>query len=173
MLNHRASFLIRGKMAKSTYWDSPHARIYASWMLLPSWRKLSCFARSLIVELITTHRPTSENLITLSDRQAATLLNCSRPTATKAIAMLEQFGWIEVERVGKIKGRRDKRTNAYSLTLYPKIAGDPASKAFLQYRSHNPTVKNIAINGQNQSQQRLKMLPVEKIENQKVPTLTH
>jgi hypothetical protein len=161
-------------MAKSQYWDKPHARIYAEWLLLPAWRELSCYARTLIVELLTSHRPTSPNLIALSDRQIATLLNCARGTASKAIVELEKYGWLEVERVGAMKGVRGKRASCYSLTRFPKVTGDAPTEAYLYWRPQiRSTAQNVTTNGSNQSQQRLKLLPVDENETSEISSLSH
>jgi len=141
-------------MAKSQYWDKPHARIYAEWRTLPSWQNINCFARALLVELHTAYRPTEENLIVLSDRRAATLLNCSRPTAVKALARLEECGWIEVERVGSVTGAREKRSNAYSLTAFPRYTGEAPKRAFLHWRPREATANKEATNGQKFDHQR-------------------
>jgi Transcriptional regulators len=114
--------------------DKPHARIYAEWMLLPAWRTLDCHARALIVELLTRYRPTDENHIILSDRKAATMLNCARPTAAKAIAQLVERGWLEIERVGSMKGPRCKRGSAYALTAQPAHPGLRAELTFMNWQ---------------------------------------
>ena len=141
-------------MAKSIYWDKPHARIYAEWRGLPAWKMMNCFARALLVELHASYRPTEENIITLSDRRAATLINCSRPTAVKAIARLEECGWLEVERVGGMTGAREKRTNAYSLTAFPRYIGESPKRVFLHWRPQGSTANKKATNGQDLSHQR-------------------
>ena len=152
-------------MAKSQYWDKPHARIYAEWRTLPAWKMMNCFARSLIVELHTAYRPTEENLIVLSDRRAASLINCSRPTAVKAVAKLEECGWLEVERVGRMTGAKEKRSNAYSLTAFPRYIGEAPKKAFLHWRPFNATANKQATNGQYLSQQRPINEPSEDFES--------
>jgi hypothetical protein len=137
-------------MAKSTYWDKPHARIYAEWLTIPAWKELTCYARALLIELLTKHRPISPNLISLSDRQIATLLNCARGTAAKAIVELEKCGWLEVECVGAMKGKRAKRASCYSLTRFPKITGDLPTEAYLHWRPQtSATAQNVTTNGSN------------------------
>ena len=152
-------------MAKSQYWDKPHARIYAEWRTLPAWKMMNCFARSLIVELHTAYRPTEENLIVLSDRRAASLINCSRPTAVKAVAKLEECGWLEVERVGRMTGAKEKRSNAYSLTAFPRYTGEAPKKVFLHWRPCEATANKQTTNGQNLSQQRPINEPSEDFES--------
>ena len=147
-------------MAKSSYYDLPHGRIYVAWMLLPAWRQMSCPSRALLVELVTKYRPTAENLFVLSDRHVAGMLNCSRPTAARTLAELEECGWIEVERVGGMTGERSKRSSAYSLTTHARIIGESPTKSFEKWRPHIPTAKNVTTNGHYSSQQRPKLEPL-------------
>lgn len=160
-------------MAKSKYWDEPHGRIYVAWMLLPAWRKISCPSRALLVELVTRYRPTMENLFALSDRHVAEMLNCSRPTAAKTLAELEECGWIEVERVGGITGERAKRASAYSLTTHARIIGESPTKAFIKWRPCISTAKNVPINGHYSSQQRPKLEPLIDSEIPQTYSISH
>jgi len=117
--------------------DKPHARIYAEWMHLPAWREMDCHARALIVELLTRYRPTDQNYIVLSDRRAADMLNCARPTAARAVARLVECRWLEIERIGRMDGPAGKRGSAYSLSMQPQHAGMRATMAFLQWHPAN------------------------------------
>lgn len=114
--------------------DRPHARLYAEWLHLPAWDALSPEAISLLVTLMARFRPFDGNCIALSDRQAAALAHCSRPTAVKAIASLVELGWLEIEAIGSCRGVRDKRVSRYSLTCQPRYAGEPAKMTFLHWR---------------------------------------
>jgi len=147
-------------MIKRTARNMPHGRIFAHWMPLPAWRQLTCPERALLVELITRYRPTMENLFSLSDRQIAAMLNCSRSTAAKAIARLEECGWVEVERIGKMRGTRDKRASAYSLTTAPRVIGEPEKFTFIKWRPPSSTAKNMTANGLNCDHQRPKIEPI-------------
>lgn len=136
-----------GDDGRSAYWDKAHGRIYAEWLDLPAWRFLSVHGRALIVELLTRYRPNAENRFELPDRTVSRILNCSRPTAAKTLADLEELGWLAVERVGKMTGAREKRSSAYSLTRFPCVPEEIASKAFMKWRPQEP-------NGQNSGQKR-------------------
>ncbi|MBP0579585.1 hypothetical protein J8I29_09725 [Labrys sp. LIt4] len=114
--------------------DRPHARLYAEWLHLPAWDALSPEAITLLVTLMARFRPFDGNCIALSDRQAAALAHCSRPTAVKAIASLVELGWLEIEAIGSFRGARDKRVSRYSLTCQPRYAGEPAKMTFLHWR---------------------------------------
>ncbi len=161
-------------MAQSKYWDKPHCRLYCEWLLLPAYRELSCYARALLIDLLAKHRPAAPNLIELSDRQIAKILNCARGTASKAIVELEKCGWLEVERVGTMKGKRGKRASCYSLTRFPKISGDAPTESYLHWRPQtSATARNVTTNGSNMSQQRLKLLPVDENVNLKISEIKH
>lgn len=114
--------------------DRPHARIYRHWMDLPSWTTLTPLAQSLIVNLMTRYRPQEPNLFEISDRTATTLARCSRNTASKALAELEDRGWLRVVRVGRMRGPKAKRASAYALTAFPEEVDMPAAKDFLRWR---------------------------------------
>lgn len=115
---------------KSHYRDQSHARIYFRWMQLPAWRTLTPHARSLLVEILTWYRPSQPNRFDLSQRRVMDLLNCSNATAAKALHDLEDRGWIEVERVGGLKGKRATRTTVYSLSVFPRDITEAARRGF-------------------------------------------
>lgn len=114
--------------------DKPHARIYDAWTHLLAWTTLKPPARSLLIMLLVRYRPAEPNRFEVSDRTAAALANCSRGTAAKALAELEDRGWIEVIRVGKMRGPKARRASVYALTYYPRLVGERASQAFLTWR---------------------------------------
>ena len=81
--------------------DRSHARIYGHWEHLPAWNALSVYGRAILTVMLMDYRK-GQNFIVLSDAQAARRANCSRGTAAKAIEELQELGWIEVARVGKM-----------------------------------------------------------------------
>lgn len=137
-------------MEKRRPWEKPHVRIYLEWMLLPAWVELSVYARALLPEILRLYKPSQQNWIELSDRRAAIILKCSRPTAAKTLAELVECGWLDVERVGQMSGKYSRRASAYSLTMYAPTIGEAPRMSFMKWR---PQAKN----GQNQSQQRPKI----------------
>lgn len=114
--------------------DKPHARIYRQWMDLPAWTTLTPLAQALITNLTTRYRPHEPNRFELSDRTVTTLVRCARNTARKALADLEDRGWLRVVRVGQMRGPKAKRASVYSLTALPLDAGEPATKEFLRWK---------------------------------------
>jgi len=138
--------------------DRPHARVYAECMHLPAWKALKPEAIALLVTVMATYRPNDGNEFQISDRRAAELARCSRPTAVKALASLVETGWLEIETIGKMTGGLDKRGSRYSLTCQPRYLGEQAKMTFLHWRqfsdgqkrnrrrpkSEPPTAKNHA-----------------------------
>ena len=102
------------------------------------------------------------NQFEISELTASKLIGCARNTAVKALAQLEDRGWITVVRVGRMFGNKATRASVYALTTYPTDDGKPASKAFLIWEPHPiqrlkirpPTAQNITVNGSIQSQPR-------------------
>lgn len=116
--------------------DKPHARIYRSWLDLPAWTTLSAHARCLLVELLARYRPMEPNGFEISDRTASQLVDCARNTGAKALAELEDRGWIKVVRVGRLFGPKAKRASVYELTYYTSSQGDAPTKEFLRWQPH-------------------------------------
>jgi hypothetical protein len=114
--------------------DKPHARIYSEWMDLPAWNTLTPVAQALLVNIMTRYRPLDANAFEISDRTAATLVRASRNTAAKALADLEDRGWLRVVHVGRIWGPKAKRASIYSLTMWPGEVGEPPTKNYLAWR---------------------------------------
>lgn len=141
--------------------DRPHARIYRHWMDLPAWTTLTAVAQSLIVNLMTRYRPHEPNQFEISDRTATTLVRCSRNTASKALAELEDRGWVRVVRVGRMRGPKAKRASIYTLTAFAEEPSTPATKDFLHWRpaaiqrlKGKPSTAHIrAVNGSLQAPQ--------------------
>lgn len=119
--------------AGEKYSDKSHARIYGEWENLPAWNTLSTYARSTLIVLLMDYRM-GNNFLELSDREAARRGNCARATAAKAIAELENKGWIKVAQVGKMRGRLRARTSAYFLTKYPEEIGIPPTHDYKKWK---------------------------------------
>jgi DNA-binding transcriptional MocR family regulator len=139
--------------------DKPHARIYRHWLDLPSWTTLTAVAQSLIVNLMASYRPQEPNRFEISDRAATALVRCSRNTAAKAMAELEDRGWLRVIRVGRMRGPKAKRASVYVLTAFPEDISNPATKDFLRWQpqpiqrlKERPSTAQIrAVNGSHQA----------------------
>ncbi|WP_413990430.1 hypothetical protein ACMDCR_31730 [Labrys okinawensis] len=123
-------------------WDKPHARIYAEWLLLPAWKALKPEAVTLLITVMTMYRPNDGNEFKISDRRAAELARCSRPTAVKALESLISTGWLEIENFGRMTGELNKRAFRYTLTSQPRYPGDQAKMTFLHWRGFSDGKKN-------------------------------
>lgn len=99
-----------------------HARIYASWRHLPAWTTLSAPAIKLLTYLMCEYRPGCGNIWRMDDAMAALILNCSLPTAGRAVRELVHKGWLRSERAGGLSGPRGARSRHVSLSLYPTAA---------------------------------------------------
>jgi len=132
--------------------DKAHARVYQHWMELPAWRDMSTHGRALYLEIAVLYRPSLPNEFAFSLRKVQRLLNCSHGTAKLALDELEQFGWIEVERVGSMHGTKSSRASTFSLTNFPSASRN-ATRAFERYKRpqrsniHAPTREIVSTNG--------------------------
>jgi len=113
--------------------DRAHARIYAEWLHLPAWRRMSPHARALLVETMTAYRPRTGNHFEWSERSAARALGCGRKSAAKALRQLVICGWFSLERAGRTNGPRDTRASVYSLTMFGTETDNTPSKEFLNW----------------------------------------
>jgi hypothetical protein len=117
--------------------DKAHARIYSAWLDLPAWQALTPYAKALLIELLARYRPMDGNHFPLSGRKAAELLNCSRNAASAAIGLLEETGWVRVEKVGTgLTGRRCSRTSHYRLTMFPSNDWTAPTRDFEKWSHH-------------------------------------
>lgn len=138
---------------------SPHARIYSSWVELPTWRALSPTARALLVEILARFRPGENGALEWPVRRAADVLGVSKATGARSLSELERNGWLSVARVGKFGGKAKPAT--YALAMFKDdAAGELASMAFehlpgepyrvprkRQSRQADKTVPPLRLNG--------------------------
>ncbi len=71
------------------------------------------------------YRPDKPNAFPLSNRAAATMLQCAQKTAAKAVGELVERGWLILERSGGTEGARCARGRVVSLTKWGTDARDP------------------------------------------------
>src|SRR4051812_17479032 len=103
-------------MKATTFKDFAHARIYSTWLDLPTWRALSPNAIALLVEMLARYRPGENGRIQWPVRQVAKVLHVSKSTAGTALIELERNGWIQVEKVAGFGGAATPAT--YRLTMF-------------------------------------------------------
>lgn len=118
-------------MARATkYRDSAHARFYQKWMRLDAFHYLTGNAFKLLLCMMAEYRPELANngKLEWSDSKAGRAIGLSEASGRRALADLEDKGWISVERLGQ--PRRDKPTT-YALAMWPNgSTGEPATMAF-------------------------------------------
>lgn len=106
-----------------------HARIFATWVVLPAWRALSPVARALLVEMLARFRPGQNGALEWPVRKAANAVGVSKATAARALIELERNGWLSVTRVAAFGGRPKPAT--YLLAMFGNdLTGEPPSRAF-------------------------------------------
>ena len=71
-----------------------HARIFATWVELPTWRALSPVARALLIEILARFHGVNNGRLEWPVRRAAQCLGVSKTTASRALVELERNGWI-------------------------------------------------------------------------------
>jgi len=121
-------------MARATkFRDRRHARIYATWLVLPAWRCLSGDASRLLIHMLAQFMPGNNGLTDFSARVAGEAIGRSKSEGARALAELEEKGWITVCRVGRFQAAN--KPSRYALANYPNDAtGEPATMAFETWR---------------------------------------
>lgn len=107
-------------------------RLPVRWMQLPAWTELSPYARSILLEMMARYRP-DNNALELSERVAAQIGNCSRERAAMSLVELEKRGWVEVLRIGKSVGTKERRCTEYALTMYARNGEVTPARTFEHY----------------------------------------
>jgi hypothetical protein len=106
-----------------------HARVYARWLELPTWRSLSPAARCLLVEMLGRFRPGENGRLAWPVRRAAVILGVSKSTAARCLLELERNGFLVVVTATGFGGTAKPST--YRLTMFTCDAThEPASHAF-------------------------------------------
>ena len=94
-----------------------HVRMY--WWLLdcPAYRHLSCYGRALLIEFIYRHNGENNGRVLLSVREAANRLGVAFNTALKALAELQDKGFIRLVKAGSFNLKRRHATE-WTLTMF-------------------------------------------------------
>lgn len=124
--------------------EPPHARIYASWYRLASWRTLCSRGRDLVCHVLAAYRPDKLNAFQLSDADAAAVLGCSENTARAVVKACLERGWFVLERRGAFTGPKCARGRVISLACYPTEMRGAEPQRFEQWRpKKNTTAQNL------------------------------
>ena len=112
--------------------DAKHVRLY--WWLLgsPAYRHLTCYGRSLLVEFVYRHNGENNGRISMSVREASTLLNVAPGTAIKALGDLQVKGFIKPALRGSFDLKKRHATE-WTLTMEPLGEAEP-TKDFMQWK---------------------------------------
>jgi hypothetical protein len=106
-----------------------YVRLTHSMMKTEAWRSLDCNARAIYIEIAARYGGNNNGRIGFSARQAVQAVHISKTTAIRAIADLQDRGFI----VAVVKGRFDRQRHAteWRLTEFRcDITGAPASRDF-------------------------------------------
>ena len=110
----------------------------------PAWRSLSLGARCLLLEVWRRHNGTNNGQISMSVREAAALLGCSKKMPSRWFAELREKGFLEPTRLGSFAwkgGAMNGRATTWRLTMEP-CNGERPTKEFASWR---PSAKKSAV----------------------------
>lgn len=94
------------------YSRSPFGRLPQAWLTLPAWRTLPGPAAKLFADMLARHDEGGENIWQMSATTCQERIGCSRATASKALADLQERGWLLPE--ASLNGSR-----CFSLSHFP------------------------------------------------------
>ncbi|MGJ3232181.1 MAG: hypothetical protein ACFE0P_10310 [Oceanicaulis sp.] len=124
--------------------EPPHARIYASWYRLASWRTLCSRGRDLVCHVLAAYRPDKLNAFQLSDADVAAMLGCSENTARAVVKACLERGWLVLERRGAFTGPKGARGRVVSLACYPTEVRKAEPQRYEQWQpKKNSTAQNL------------------------------
>lgn len=100
-------------MAKYKTSKGYHLRLDAELIESPAYRDLKSVARALLIEFANLYRPSRNGRLSISVRNAATLIRCNKTTAEKAFHELASHGFI---RVTNMDQWQDKKAREWAVT---------------------------------------------------------
>lgn len=132
--------------------DAPHVRLYR-WLLdSPAYLSLTCQARAVLLEIARGHDGTNNGRLGLSIRRASERCNIAKGTAARALAELQERGFIECMAKGAFS-RKAPHASEWRLTWWPcDVTGTLASKAFMRWgREKQNAVPKYPVTVSNQT----------------------
>ncbi len=115
-------------MARVNHIRGLFARLSQRDMRGPAFRTLCAFSKVAIFELDLHYWESDRsNPIEIPQRWLAELLGCSAKTAARVITELDDHGFLEIERHGKMKGPVRARAAVYRLTWQADNEGQKAT----------------------------------------------
>ncbi len=121
-------------MARDNYTKGLFAKFSQRDMRSQAYKNLSALAKVAIFELELHYWESGRsNPIEITQRWLAELICCNPKTAGKVITSLEGYKFLEVERIGKMKGPLRARAAIYRLTWHPDNEGQPPTHDYRQW----------------------------------------
>lgn len=127
--------------------DSKHVRLYQWVLATPAYRSLSCYARSLIIELYLRYNGGNNGDVGLSVREAAALLGCNKDTAAKAFRDLQDRGFIRCHDKGAFH-LKARHSSTWILTEF-SYDGQLPTKNFIKWQPPSDPRKPVPHNRTN------------------------
>ncbi|QSR23186.1 hypothetical protein [Hyphomonas sp. KY3] len=93
--------------------NAPHARIYADWRHLDAFKCLTPLQRVLLEDMLMDFSRVTGNQVRLTCKGVMQRYRVGHKTAKKAIAGLEEFGWIT--RIGLSSGPTGQAGGVYEI----------------------------------------------------------
>ena len=117
--------------------DAPHVRLYR-WLLdSPAYLSLSCPARAVLIEIARSYDGFNNGRIGLSIRRASERCKIARGTASRALAELQERGFIDCMTKGGFN-RKLPHASEWRLTFWEcNVTGELASKKFMSWGREN------------------------------------
>ena len=100
-----------------------------------AWKSLTSQQRSIYIEIGQRYNGSNNGEISFSVRQAASEVNCSRDTASKALHVLEEKGFIRRNVCGSFDWKA-RHATTWILTIHP-FKNNLATKEFMSWRAPN------------------------------------
>lgn len=111
---------------------APHARVYADWKHLDSFKTLTMLQRCVLVDVLLAFSKFEGNEVRLTASAISKQYNVGHPKAKTAILSLEERGWIE--RIGLSPGPTGQAGGRYRiLCLSPN--GQPVTGPYQTWRA--------------------------------------
>jgi len=121
--------------------DAKHVRLYWWELETEAYRSLGPHARALLVELKFRFNGNNNGFISLSQDEAAGLLNCARGTAAKAFADLEAKGFVKARQRGSF-GWKVRHATEWILTA-EEYDGKLPTKDFRRWPEKKPGPSHV------------------------------
>jgi hypothetical protein len=108
-----------------------------------AYQQASLPARAILFELAALYVGSNNGRLGLSVRQAATVLNCAKDTASRAFRELSDKGLIEAAYIGNFKAKVSPLASEWRLSWRRcDRSGALPSRAFLNWNPHNANLKS-------------------------------